>query len=291
MLRFIIQNYKIFMLLFSLLILGCDSSKNIREKYNSWIDREIKFPDNIIPIKFDEDGKCVEVDKLGKKSPKVLVYVGKEKCYRCELNFHGWNTFLAEVKTYSGYSIDLFMYVQPKEVQPIYDIAKDEKYKNLLFIDINGDIDNLNHFEQDSQFRCFLLDENNRVVLIGNPVHNPKIKDLYIRTICEKLGKTNFQDATNNQRINLGILSRNESKTVKFEIKNTDQETLQIDSVFTSCECTTAEIDKTRIPKNESAFLSVTYTPDAVGSFYREVYVQVNGEDKTRIFAIEGKVE
>ena len=289
--QYIIQNCKILVLLLSLMLIGCDSSKNINEKYNSWIDREIRFPENIISIKLDEDDNCVEIDKFENKSSKVFVYVGKEKCYRCELNFHGWNSFLAEVESLSGHSIDLLMYVQPKEVQAIYDIAKEERYKKLLFIDINGDIDNLNHFEKESQFRCFLLDENNRVVLIGNPVKNSKIKDLYIRTICERLNINYEKKAETNSQINLGTFSKDELKTAKFVIENSGNELLQIDTIYTSCECTTATIDKTEIKKGESAVLTITYTPDGTGNFYREVYVKINGVEQPKVFIIEGKSE
>ena len=66
---------------------------------------------------------------------------------------------------------------------------------------------------------------------------------------------------------------------------------LKIDSVFTSCECTTAKIDKTEILKNDSAVLSVTYTPDGVGDFVREIYLKIHNEDKPKVFEIEGKVE
>ena len=66
---------------------------------------------------------------------------------------------------------------------------------------------------------------------------------------------------------------------------------MQIDSVYTSCECTTASINTKTIKKNEPTILSVTYTPDGVGDFYREVYVKISGEDKPRVYAIEGVVK
>lgn len=53
-------------------------------------------------------------------------------------------------------------------------------------------MDSANSFErnislfQKSEFQTLLLDRNNRIVAIGNPVHNPKIKDLYLKIIQGK---------------------------------------------------------------------------------------------------------
>ena len=32
-------------------------------------------------------------------------------------------------------------------------------------------------------FHTFLLDKSNKIIAIGNPIHNPKIKELYLKII------------------------------------------------------------------------------------------------------------
>ena len=266
---------------------ACNMDNDIKSLVRLWTGKKIEIPSQCVFVVNAVDTVVLD----NKHIFSVVNYIDSIGCIRCKSQLPEWKNFIDEILPMFGDKVSVMIFMHPHLLMDAkYAIQKDT-FPYPICIDLNDELNKLNHFPDDDRFRCFLLDENNRVVLIGNPVHNPKIKDLYIRTICERLGKPNLQEATNSPRINLGILSLNESKTVKFEIKNTDQETLQIDTVFTSCDCTTAEIDKTRIPKNESAFLSVTYTPDAVGSFYREVYVKVNGEEETRIFAIEGKVE
>ena len=258
------------MLLFVAIVFSC--CNNTKSEYEKWINRQICFPDNFF---------CVN------SGVKIVSYTGLADCVVCEIAPNGWRKFIKELDSIAN--IPVFLVIHPKK--DMEDKLRSQCSDLPMYFDVNDEFFNQNNFPEDKRFRCFLLDENNRVILIGNPVHNPKIKELYIRTICERLGFTSKMITDNNPQINLGVLSKNESKTVKFEIKNTDNDVLQVDSVYTSCECTTAKIDKTRIPKNESAFLSITYTPDGIGDFYREVYVKVKGEERTRIFAIEGKVE
>lgn len=41
----------------------------------------------------------------------------------------------------------------------------------------------LNKLPPYPMFQTFLLDKNNRVIAIGNPIHNPKVKELYLKII------------------------------------------------------------------------------------------------------------
>ena len=65
-----------------------------------------------------------------------------------------------------------------------------------------------------------------------------------------------------------------------FQVRNTGQERLEIDGVSTSCGCTTAEVDNTRLLPGEAANLTVTYDPQVhggeTGEFLRVVYVRSN---------------
>ena len=37
----------------------------------------------------------------------------------------------------------------------------------------------MNKFNDDPMFQTFLLDQNNKILLIGNPIYNAEIKTLY----------------------------------------------------------------------------------------------------------------
>jgi len=219
---------------------------------------------------------------------KIVNYIDSIGCIRCKTQLPAWKNLIDDVSQFFGDKVAFLTIMHPRRiVEAKYAILGDE-YPYPVCIDVNDEFNRLNHFPSDDRFHCFLLDENNRVVLIGNPVQNPKIKDLYIRTICERLNIDYKAEKQSNPRIHLGTISKNKTKTVQFEIKNSDKEVLEIDSVYTSCECTTAKISKTEILKNESAILTVTYKPDGIGDFYREIFVKIHDEEKTKIYEIEG---
>lgn len=259
----------------------------IMSMVQEWQGKEIRFPKNV-----DYTIKATDTVHISSYNHyKIVTYTDSAGCVACRMQLAIWADLATEIDSLTNCRVPILKYVCPRNITDLkYDLFR-ANYSYPVCIDVNDDFNKLNHFPDDDRFHCFLLDENNRVVLIGNPVQNPKIKDLYIRTICERLGIENVSKTDDNPRVNLGTFSKGEPKTAQFIIKNTDADYLKIDSVYTSCECTAAAINKTEINKNESALLTVTYTPDGAGEFYREVYVKINGEDKPRVFAIEGKTE
>ncbi|HDQ73877.1 MAG TPA: DUF1573 domain-containing protein [Chloroflexi bacterium] len=84
-----------------------------------------------------------------------------------------------------------------------------------------------------------------------------------------ELGETEFD---------LGEISSTGPVSQTFQMRNAGQGTLEITGVSTSCGCTTAEVDRSRLGPGETATLTVTYDPQAhggqMGRFTRVVYVR-----------------
>ena len=279
-------------LLIIIILYYCTSCSNVdKEKieaeYNVWQGRKIEIPDSITFVKDIFDTVNINLTKCY----KVFSYNDSLGCLNCNLMLSRWNPFIKTIDSLSHGKIKFINVVGIKNIDMLKHIVYTNMFHYPLCIDRDDDICKTNNLSTDYKFRTFLLDENNRVVLIGNPVQNPKIKDLYIRTICEKLNINYSPKAENTPRKNLGVFSQSETKTVQFEIKNPDKKILKIDSVFTSCECTKTKINKTEILQNESAVLTVIYKPDGIGDFIREIYVKIHNEEKPKIFEIEGKIE
>ena len=53
----------------------------------------------------------------------------------------------------------------------------------LYFILFNVFINKINNFPEQIEYQTFLLNQDNRVLIIGNPIKNEKLWNLYLRTI------------------------------------------------------------------------------------------------------------
>ena len=59
-----------------------------------------------------------------------------------------------------------------------------------ILLDTLGEFEKLNpHLPKNRALHTFLLDENNNVILVGNPLRNKKIEEMFYQIVEEKLGK------------------------------------------------------------------------------------------------------
>lgn len=73
--------------------------------------------------------------------------------------------------------------------------------------------------------------------------------------------------------------------TTTFTIKNEGKKTLEIGTITTSCSCTSAKLDKSKIPANGSATLTITFNPnlheEPKDKFKRTIFIPTNDPEKS----------
>ena len=110
--------------------------------------------------------------------------------------------------------IPFLFFFQPKDNQELRRILKIDNFSLPVCIDTKDRFNKLNHFPSDMMFQTFLLDKDNKVVVIGNPIHNLKVRDLYLQKIAgitiNKLSETFI--ATDQEKYDMGIVGKEETK-------------------------------------------------------------------------------
>ena len=129
-------------------------------------------------------------------------------------------------------------------------------------------------------FQTFLLDKNNKIVVLGNPIHNTAVKDLYLKQITGKdnpnknIPKTTAE-ATPSE-INFGTFDKSEIKETTINVKNTGDSPLVIVDVSTTCGCTAATYDKRPAKPGETLRVGIKMTPKDTGFFDEVVTIKYN---------------
>lgn len=140
-----------------------------------------------------------------------------------------------------------------------------------------------------------MLNKDNRVLAVGNPVHNPKIKELYLKiirgeTVSQEKETSRAQTTVEADRTeaDMGRFDWREERTAEFVLKNTGDNLLVIFDVDTSCGCTRVEYDAKPARPGESMVLRVTYKADNPGYFRKEVTVRCNAEEELLKLTVTG---
>lgn len=163
-----------------LFLFSCGNKKeNIKELLQVWSQKEIKFPDELI---FSVKGKdTVDFSISGKY--KILTYVDSIGCISCKLQLGKWKIWMEEVDGESMGSVKFLFFFSPEKRKKFLETLRFENFFHPVCIDDKNRLNQLNHFPSDMTFQTFLLDENNKVLAIGNPIHNPQVKELYLNII------------------------------------------------------------------------------------------------------------
>ncbi|GHU83897.1 hypothetical protein FACS189415_7270 [Bacteroidia bacterium] len=191
------------LILLSLFLVSCHSAdkkkkEEITRLVTEWQGKEIVFPKDIIFTRFATDTVDYQVSE---SEYKVLIYVDSVGCTSCKLQLLKWKELIAYTDSLTNGSVPFLFFFHPKDIRELRYLFKIDEFDLPICIDTEDELIRLNRFPVNMTFQTFLLNRDNEVVVIGNPIHNLSVKDLYLKQI----GITNdqFAKALKKQRLKL----------------------------------------------------------------------------------------
>ena len=243
---------------------------------NEWQGKQIVFPKNAVFTRYLTDTTDFRIPQ---SDYKILIYVDSVGCTSCKLKLDKWKELIEYTDSVTHGNVPFLFFFHPKNIKEIHYLLKRDGFDHPVCIDINdmlNKLNKLNKFRTDMTFQTFLLDKNNKVIIVGNPINNQNVKDLYLKQITGKdnpnknIPKTTVE--VNQTDIDFGTFDKFKTK----EVKNTGESPLVIVDVSTTCGCTAATYDKRPAKPGESLRVQVKITPKDTGFFDEVVMVRYN---------------
>ena len=256
---------------------------------NEWNGKEIKFPSRSV---FTIQGKDTVEVEFGNADYKVVMYIDSVGCTSCKLQLPRWKQLVSEVDSLTGGSVPFLFYFHPKDMKELRYYTRRDKFTYPVCFDEKDELNRLNRFPSDMTFQTFLLDKDNKVVAMGNPVLNPKIKDLYLGIIKgeKETGQaTNATSVSVNQTVlDLGSFPQSEKQEKNFVLTNTGKGLLVIQDIVTSCGCTKVEYSKEPVRSGGILEVKVTYEAEQAEHFNKTITVYCNTKDSPLRLTVKG---
>lgn len=278
------------------LFISCTNSKqeNLIGKLRDWEQREILFPEELV---FTRQGKDTVMFPI-RGNYKIVSYIDSKGCTNCKMRLAEWNDFISYLDSNFLYEVPVYFFFHPKDMKEILYLLRRDNFKYPICLDINDSFNSLNNFPMDLQFQTFLLDKENKVLAIGNPVHNPKVKELYLAIIQGEDVKPNGKKNVIQTEVNVGktIMSLGhfdwqEEQNILFILKNTGKNLLVIQDVITSCGCTKVAYLKEPVQPGDSMLLNVNYKAEYRGNFNKTITVYCNAKSSPVVLKVTGNAE
>ena len=213
-----------FVLLFLFVLCSCQESREntLLQLVKEWDEKEILFPSQSV---FTVLGKDTVNFVFDKADYKVLTYIDSIGCISCKLQLFRWKEWIHEVDSLTDGKVPFLFYFHPKDMKELRYLTRRDGFSYPVCFDEKDELNRLNHFPSDMTFQTFLLDRNNKVVAIGNPVHNPKVKDLYVDLIIGRESPKTVGNSTkvsvNQTAIDFGSFPQSEKQERSFVLTNT----------------------------------------------------------------------
>ena len=259
---------------------------------SEWERKEILFPAHST---FTIQGKDTVEFNFKDADYKVVTYVDSAGCTGCKLQLPRWKELIAEVDSLAGGSVPFLFYFHPKDLKELKYLTRREGFVYPVCFDEKDDFNRLNRFPNEMMFQTFLLDKENKVVALGNPVLNPKVKELYLKLITgnqePKQTETITQVFVNQTKIDFGTFPKDEKQERSFVLTNTGKGLLVVHDVVTSCGCTKVEYSKQPVRPGETLELKVIYEAEDTGYFSKTVTVYCNVENSPLRLKVRGSAE
>lgn len=273
---------------------SCEESRKdeIARLVKEWEGKEIHFPEH--PV-FTIQGKDTVDFSFRDNEYKVVSYVDSIGCISCKLQLDRWKDFIHEVDSLTGEAVPFILCLHHPDVKEMQRVTWKDEFKYPVFIDEMGTFDALNHFPTNMMFQTFLLDKNNKIVAIGNPILNPMVKELYLEKLTEMQGSKpkamQTEVSLDKAELDFGTFPKNEVKEGKFQLTNTGKNLLVVYDVITSCGCTKAEYSKNPVRPGETLELTVRYEADEVGLFNKMLIIYSNAIGSPLKLRVKGQVK
>ena len=285
----------IFVMFLLLLFVSCvnKGSDNIVSLLKEWEHKEIVFPKKMYFTIMLEDTILYDY----RSEYKILTYIDSIGCTSCKLQLPAWKMLIEEMDSLYTDKVKFIFVFSPHRIQDINYAMLAANFKYPVSVDTHDSFASLNRFPSDTKFHTLLLDKNNKVIVIGNPVYNPKIKELYMKVVSNNefisQAEVNLETTAifNKQSLDIGCFAWQDEQYVGIEISNTGKAPLVINDVITSCGCTTVEYPKKPVQSGKSLTLKVKYQAEHPEHFNKTITVYCNAEGSPFHLKISGNAK
>lgn len=282
-----------FLLLMMCLQAACQESdkERLTRLVQEWDGKEIAFPAQAV---FTVQGRDT-VDFRWQAAPyRIVTYVDSLGCASCKLQLPKWKQLIEETDSLFGKEkLSYVFFFHPKDARELTYLTRRDAFTYPVCFDREDAFNRVNRFPSEMALQTFLLDKDNRVVAIGNPVHNPQVKELYLNIIGGKRSASAETVQTvaslSEREVQFCSFPMGEKKERKVTLKNTGNVTLVIHGIDTSCGCTRVEYSQRPLRPGEETTLLIVYEADEAGHFRKTVDVYCNTADAPLRIIVTGE--
>lgn len=168
------------------LLCGACTEKNEQQKKLEaelclFKEKAITLPNNMLAKNCDK--QTLPDTSLLHRPLKMVIYINQDGCTDCKLRaLLPIYMFSLENKHIENFGVNIIL--NTADMAATEQTLTDMRFHKTVLYDLDGSFERLNpHLPSNETFHTFLLNKENKVVLVGSPIHNEKLSKLYLSEI------------------------------------------------------------------------------------------------------------
>lgn len=278
-------------LLLVFVFLSCKESDRSRISglVKEWEGKAIVFPEKIVFTKYG-------IDTLDYQMPEsdyfIVSYIDSMGCTSCKLQFHKWESVMNEMDSVLGKHIPFLFMFHPKNKKDLSELnylMKRDKFDYPVWIDTEDTFNKQNQLPSEDAFHSFLINNQCKVVAIGNPFRNPKVRELYLKIISGgDKQKSSLQSNITSIDVKKTVLDLGEfdytvPQEVVFTLRNSGKERLVINDIVSSCGCISVDYLRSPIEPEKEISIRVVYKAEKPEYVNKTLTIYANIESPLKV--------
>ena len=177
-------------LIFLFFVFSCSDKNKLKKDLTQLQSREISI--SLEKMQHQINGRDTLMADFTDSELKLVVYSDSSACSSCAIKrMYNWDSFIKYAEKYQGRLKFYFLfYPARKDIKALKFDLRANTFDYPIFIDSAGVFEKENtHLPKNHQLHTFLLDKDNKVILVGNPLENKKIEEMFYKIVEERLGK------------------------------------------------------------------------------------------------------
>lgn len=227
---------------------------------------------------------------LGKTEYRIISYIDTSYCYSCRLQLKNWKNYISEISATKA-NVQMLLVFNDAIKKEAENIIMMSQWNMPVIFDTNGEFYRNNFIPSQFEFQTFLVNENNVIIAVGNPMFNTQIKSLYNKL----MGKEYIQEKITTVKILSNKISFNNLQTdsiysKELVILNTGKERLRLLDISATCNCIETSIKDIDAEPGDSLRIEIKYKALNRKPLSEKVCIRLNTNPQTNIVKIEGKL-
>jgi hypothetical protein len=173
---------------FMVLTSSCTQNKKIERQIEQLCEMAIRIDvDSMVACNVSDS---VLLNPTG-SNLKMIIWADSTECSQCYIrHLDYWKGYMKlENENPDGIQFYYILETAPEKMEEMISLIQTTQLEHVIYVDTMQLFRRNNpNIPSDVLFHSFLLDSDNKVVLVGNPTRNKGIQNLFNRILDEKLG-------------------------------------------------------------------------------------------------------